>query len=404
MIEQQTGVPASVFATTAESGRYALPPYLPKGRSTEGFLFPDTYEFVRKGLDADAIIHRMLEQFDTEATDLDLTAGAKALGLTPYQVVIVASMIEREAQVEQDRATIAGVIYNRLDAGQTLGIDATLLYDDPTPDGKLSTADLAAASPYNTRINAGLPPTPIASPGRASLEAALHPEQTDYFYYVLCPPDGSGVHGSRSPTTSIWPTFASASVDERHRIGGSTHLAGVIGWPIDHSLSPVIHNAAYEALGLDWVYVPSRCAQGAVGAALAGLPALGFAGANVTMPHKETWPASEVLSDDAALPARGQHDRRHADGARRAQHGRAGVRTLPRARRGVRCGGHERARVRRRGRRSRMRAGDRPGGRGPDRGRPAGPGARVRADRDVGRPRDRGRVVSFAEAPGAAAT
>ena len=99
-------------------------------------------------------------------------------------------MIEREAQVDEDRATIAGVIYNRLDAGQTLGIDATLLYDDPTPDGKLSTADLAAASPYNTRINAGLPPTPIASPGRASLEAALHPEQTDYFYYVLCPPDG----------------------------------------------------------------------------------------------------------------------------------------------------------------------------------------------------------------------
>ena len=194
VIEQQTGVPAAVFAKLAESGRFSLPPYLPKGRSTEGFLFPDTYEFVKKGLDAATIIHRMLEQFETEATSLDLTAGAKALGLTPYQVVVVASMIEREAQVDEDRATIAGVIYNRLDAGQTLGIDATLLYDDPTPDGKLSTADLAAASPYNTRINAGLPPTPIASPGRASLEAALHPEQTDYFYYVLCPPDGPGVH------------------------------------------------------------------------------------------------------------------------------------------------------------------------------------------------------------------
>jgi hypothetical protein len=80
VIEQQTGVPASVFAKLAESGRYTLPPYLPKGRSAERFLFPDTYEFVRKGLDADAIIRRMLEQFDTEATDLDLTAGAKALG------------------------------------------------------------------------------------------------------------------------------------------------------------------------------------------------------------------------------------------------------------------------------------------------------------------------------------
>ena len=91
-------------------------------------------------------------------------------------------------------------------------------------------------------------------------------------------------------------------MDERHRIGGSTHLAGVIGWPIDHSLSPVIHNAAYEALGLDWVYVALPVAQGAVGAALEGLEALGFAGANVTMPHKETVAATlEALSDDAAL-------------------------------------------------------------------------------------------------------
>ena len=213
VIEQQTGVPASVFATRAESGRYSLPPYLPQGRSTEGFLFPDTYEFVKKGIDADMIIRRMLDQFDTEAKDLGLAAGAKKLGLTPYEVVIVASMIEREAQVDSDRAPIAGVIYNRLDAGQTLGIDATLLYDDPSPDGKLSSADLATDSPYNTRINAGLPPTPIASPGRASLEAALHPEQTDYFYYVLCPPDGRGVH-------RFAVTYAEHLVNVRECLGG----------------------------------------------------------------------------------------------------------------------------------------------------------------------------------------
>jgi shikimate dehydrogenase len=91
-------------------------------------------------------------------------------------------------------------------------------------------------------------------------------------------------------------------VDERHRIGGSTHLVGVIGWPIDHSLSPVIHNAAYEALGLDWVYVALPVTQGAVDAALEGLRALGFAGANVTMPHKETVASAlEALTDDAAL-------------------------------------------------------------------------------------------------------
>jgi UPF0755 protein len=194
VVEEQTGVPARQVARLAESGALALPPYLPKGRTAEGFLFPDTYQFVKKGLDAKAIVTEMLHQFDAEAKGLDLAGGAKRLGLTPYEVVIVASMIEREAQVDADRPLVASVIYNRLAAGQALGIDATLLYDDPTPDGKLSGADLRSASRYNTRVHAGLPPTPIASPGAASLEAALRPAKTDYFYYVLCPPDGDGVH------------------------------------------------------------------------------------------------------------------------------------------------------------------------------------------------------------------
>jgi UPF0755 protein len=194
VVEEQTGVNAEAFAKLAASGELPFPSYLPAGRGAEGFLFPNTYEFVKEGIDAKTIARRMLEEFDTVARDLDLVAGAKALGLTPYQLVIVASMIEREAQVDQDRALIAGVIYNRLDAGRTLGIDATLLYDDPTPDGRLSTSDLASTSRYNTRLHAGLPPTPIASPGRESLIAALHPATTDYNYYVLCPPDGRGVH------------------------------------------------------------------------------------------------------------------------------------------------------------------------------------------------------------------
>ena len=191
----QTGLSAKDFASLADSGRYALPPFLPQNaRTAEGFLFPDTYQLLKKGLTPDAVIRRMLDQFQTEAESLDLAGGAERLGLTPYQVVIVASMIEREAQVEEDRPKIASVIYNRLAQGMSLGIDATLLYDDPTPDGQLSTSDLLTNNPYNTRINAGLPPTPIASPGRASLDAALHPADTPYLYYVLCPPDGAGVH------------------------------------------------------------------------------------------------------------------------------------------------------------------------------------------------------------------
>jgi UPF0755 protein len=195
IVAERTGLSPKRFARLAESGRYTMPPYLPANASTpEGFLFPDTYQLVRKGLTDDAVIRRMLEQFQTVASEIDLVGGAKALGLTPYQVVIVASMIEREAQVEGDRAKIASVIYNRLARGMTLGIDATLLYDDPTPDGQLTTPDLETDTPYNTRINAGLPPTPIASPGQASLEAALHPAKTDYLFYVLCPSDRPGVH------------------------------------------------------------------------------------------------------------------------------------------------------------------------------------------------------------------
>jgi peptidoglycan lytic transglycosylase G len=194
-VADQTGLSAKDFASLADSGRYALPPFLPRTAGTaEGFLFPDTYQLVRKGLTSDSVIRRMLDQFQTEADSLDLAGGAEKLGLTPYEVVIVASMIEREAQVEEDRPKIASVIYNRLAQGMSLGIDATLLYDDPTPDGQLSTSDLLTNNPYNTRINAGLPPTPIASPGRASLDAALHPADTPYLYYVLCPPDGDGVH------------------------------------------------------------------------------------------------------------------------------------------------------------------------------------------------------------------
>jgi UPF0755 protein len=191
---RQLGLSAKRFAHLAESGTLSLPPYLPKGTSTaEGFLFPETYQLVKKGLDERAVIDRMLEQFLTVAKELPWD-NAKALGVTPYQAVIVASMVEKEAGVNTDRKPIAGVIYNRLRIGMTLGIDATLLYDDPTPDGQLTSPDLETASPYNTRLKLGLPPTPIASPGEASLEAALEPAHTDYLYYVLCPPDGEGVH------------------------------------------------------------------------------------------------------------------------------------------------------------------------------------------------------------------
>jgi UPF0755 protein len=190
-VQSDLKIPAKRFSDLALGGTLALPPYLPKGSpSAEGFLFPKTYEFVKADITSELVADRMLEQFATEAEDLDLIGGARRLGYTPYEIVTIASMIEREARVGRDRDKIAAVIYNRLDAGMMLGIDATLLYDDPTPDGQLSTSDLESDSPYNTRLHAGLPPTPIASPGAASLEAALHPADVPYRYYVLCGADG----------------------------------------------------------------------------------------------------------------------------------------------------------------------------------------------------------------------
>jgi UPF0755 protein len=189
-VHRELKISAKNFTRLALAGGFARPPYLPANKPTEGFLFPDTYDFARHGTRAKDVINKMLDRFVQEARTLPFKQRAKQLKVTPYQIVIVASMIEREAKVAKDRALISAVIYNRLRRGMPLGIDATLLYVDPTPDGKLSSSDLRFKSPYNTRIRVGLPPTPIANPGRASLEAALHPAHVKYLYYVLCGANG----------------------------------------------------------------------------------------------------------------------------------------------------------------------------------------------------------------------
>jgi UPF0755 protein len=190
-VEEALGIRAQRFLKAVEASDRSLPPYLPEDApSLEGFLFPETYEFVDGRTTPDDVIDRLLDQFEIEAEALPWE-NMEELGIEePYDLVIIASMIEEEAALDEERAVIAGVIYNRLDEGMVLGIDATLLYDDPTPDGQLSFSDLETDTPYNTRINAGLPPTPISSPGLASLLAALEPADTPYFYYVLCGEDG----------------------------------------------------------------------------------------------------------------------------------------------------------------------------------------------------------------------
>jgi UPF0755 protein len=192
-VQATFGIPAKRFLRVANDGRWELPPYLHKGQSLEGFLFPETYRFAVNTVTPQVIIRELLDQFGKEVEGLPWQNASK-LGVTPYQVVIVASMIEREAKLDRERPLISAVIYNRLKIDMALGIDATLLYDDPTPgDNTLTYSDLHTDNPYNTRLRKGLTPTPIASPRLTSIEAALDPAHVPYLYYVLCPKDGPGV-------------------------------------------------------------------------------------------------------------------------------------------------------------------------------------------------------------------
>jgi UPF0755 protein len=154
----------------------------------EGFLFPATYD-MDPGAPVARLVQEQLVAFQESFGAADV-ARAHALHITPYQLLIVASMVEREAQIPGDRPKIAAVIYNRLAAGMPLGIDASIYYAVELATGiatythELSEAQLHIASPYNTRIHTGLPPTPISNPGVASIEAAAHPAHVSYLYYV----------------------------------------------------------------------------------------------------------------------------------------------------------------------------------------------------------------------------
>ncbi|HEY6531352.1 MAG TPA: endolytic transglycosylase MltG [Acidimicrobiales bacterium] len=175
------------------------PALQPQGSTDlEGFLFPATYEVPEaQTSDAQALVNQMVAAFDAVSSQTGLPdATAKLQGvagsrqITPYQALIVASLVEAEAKVPEDRPKIARVIYNRLKEGMTLGIDATVLYAIGERTDSLTQSQLATDSPYNTRVKAGLPPTPINSPGRASIDAALNPAEGDWLYYVLTDTDG----------------------------------------------------------------------------------------------------------------------------------------------------------------------------------------------------------------------
>jgi UPF0755 protein len=158
--------------------------------SSEGILFPETY---RVGKDADelAVLTMMVEELDATLRGLDVTAAEERFHLTPYEILITASLIEEETKVPSERPMVARVIYNRIRQKIPLGIDATSRYEAELEGRDRSKVDFTSNSPFNTRKSKGLPPTPIASPGRASIEAALHPADGPWTYYVLKDADGS---------------------------------------------------------------------------------------------------------------------------------------------------------------------------------------------------------------------
>jgi uncharacterized YceG family protein len=154
-----------------------------KARSLEGFLFPATYSFTPETTTQE-LVDQQLAAFDDAWSKVDLKA-ASAKNLTPYDVLIIASMIEEEVRVPRERKLVAAVIYNRLRAGMPLQLDATLRYGlEIPPTEPITQSDLDSDNPYNTRKRVGLPPTPISNPGLASMQAAAHPAEAAFLFFV----------------------------------------------------------------------------------------------------------------------------------------------------------------------------------------------------------------------------
>jgi len=192
IVEEQTDITAAGYLQATKEG--------PRGRrlagtntptSLEGYLFPATYE-VNVNTTAQDLVDRQIEAFESNTAGVDYSF-ARSKNLTPHEVLSIAAMVEREAQLPEERARVAGVIYNRLRNGMLLGIDATVQYAVGEWKPDLTVTDLDDDSPYNTRKFFGLPPGPIASPGIASILAAAEPEEHNFLYYVARG-DGSGGH------------------------------------------------------------------------------------------------------------------------------------------------------------------------------------------------------------------
>ena len=218
-IAEGAGLDGSYEDASVSSPAIDLREYKAGGaENLEGFLFPATYE-LKSSAKAEDLVAKQLEAFKKTFGTVDLRF-AKDKNLTPYDVLIIASMVEREASVDKDRPLIASVIYNRLKAGIPLGIDATIRFATGNWTEPLKMSELALDSPYNTREVAGLPPGPIGNPGLASIEAAAHPAKSDYLFFVV-KPCGEGEHVF-AETDAEFQQYVDQYNAERARQGGQS--------------------------------------------------------------------------------------------------------------------------------------------------------------------------------------
>lgn len=178
----------------------------PTAKNLEGYLYPETYEFSPE-TPAPKVVEMMVKQF-LNVWRPEWSDAARRLNLSPGEVVTVASLIETEAKLSEERALVASVVYNRLRRDIPLAVDSSVIYASKLEgkwryDGKVYKSDIERRSLYNTRLHPGLPPGPIASPGASSLKAALNPSSTDYLYYVRNPSRDDGAHNFYSSSSEF---------------------------------------------------------------------------------------------------------------------------------------------------------------------------------------------------------
>ncbi len=189
---QIPGMTTAQLQAALDSGQI-VPRYRPEGNDNwEGLLFPAKY-FIEQDIEPVEVLAKMSNEFAAVTGELGYGGAERKHGLSAYEVIVIASLVEAEAKTEGDRAKIARVIYNRLNEGMPLGIDATLIYGKQVRGEVPTREELDTPGPYNTRHpeSVGLPPTPIAAPGRASLEAAMNPIEGPWLFYVLIDEEGN---------------------------------------------------------------------------------------------------------------------------------------------------------------------------------------------------------------------